>query len=1155
MSYKYTLRDVLLEESEKEFYSIKPDFDWERSENHKKAINKLFEDNTSIFEKIGSSPLYKGLSIAAAVVLILGALIAIRPVREAVASLFKRTPDTTETGPQTEPGGTDTVSGIITEPADTTGANVTEPADENGKPPAHLCVTCGDVTVYPDVYLMWTEKYDDKSGGWLSGDGFGTDDHVPLLHGNKISIGYEGYDGRASVSVRLDGNDELVSASVDEVNTFLGNADKGVYRFTVSYLLTGRLIDGKYEKTCFQYLFDVEVNNGQETVSFDDKSGSSPVYLSVKSGNNTIYPVSYPGFSEIYDDEEKVWQMCDPIGIGNAENVPLIRYTDSGIFIDYDDRFDGPLDVSGINVVYYINDEEYRITYDDINAFLSSADDGVYRFAVSFIINGRYIDNTYERSEWIYPFDVEVKKETEPVFEDWDKLDIQGRVERAVYEITHYGINYQRFRYLCGDEHEDRIYDDGDGYYLGYESQDNFTYGYFLDLYDTETDPMRKQLMFVYISSFLTGTWNDEEHAVPYTTHHYPRFDYFKAEYLPHFDASWNTEGDKWLHKYYYDALCKYARYMTEDEVKTKYAPSYKLLKKYGFNDYADSAKTFEQKAQRTVNEFVNMALSVKYGIAVSDPSSNVYFRFDEGADIGSVYDIDDAIYTALLKYYTKEELSRFDSAPAVYEQREGIKTIDKWKEYFTSLTTKSIADEFVKESKYFLTTSDGLVLTSDLYYFFNTNNLNTPYVSSVNVGSGTVFMYDVDGNKYYTVQFKEENGKVKIVGGTLVTEWLYRTLSPDECAIKDVIMDAEKLFRVIRYGIVSDFRSYSHDITYSIEYGNNKDLPDGLEEKLDLMSTYETSDGKKHYLSNRVIQFSYALYTYDNWIKYFSKILPEKLVREYIKETPYFLIVGESVYLLEGGLQSWYEIDYGTMKYLGEKDGITTVAAVLTGAYGPEVPQNGFEVTFELEKSENGYKIVGGTFIDVFMDGGANKSKAAHAAYELIRVSDTLLCADTSVICITEYIKNDEDDLPASFKDDKSRLTFPIYTATDLLDFDCYSNILDFWTSEKIKNSIMKETDVMKWVKFDYQLFPALMPSNSEYTIRPVFAETNSMTVYGLKDNMKNYKETDDTIEFSLDFILNYKNGTQKNATYTFLFDKADCRIIGGTFIEEHMK
>ena len=517
MSYKFTLRDVVLEASEREFFSTMPDYEWVSSEKHTAAIKKLFERKPSLFEKIGSSPLYKGITVAAAVVLILGALIAIRPVREAVASLFTGTPDTTSVGELTSPDETDEGSGLITEADTTTELNVTDPDDQNGAPPAHLCVTCGDVTVYPDVYLMWTEKYDDKSGGWLSGDGFGTDDHVPLLHGNKISIGYEGYDGRASVSVRLDGNDELASASVDEVNTFLGTADKGVYRFTVSYLLTGRLIDGIYEKTCFQYLFDVEVNNGQETVSFDDKSGSSPVYLSVKSGNYTIYPESYPGFSEIYDDEEEVWLMCDPVGIGNAENVPLIRYTDSDIFIDYDDRFNGPLDVSGINVVYYIKDEEYRIAFGDINAFLNSADDGVYRFAVSFIINGRYIDNTYERSEWIYPFDVEVKKETEPVFEDWDKLDIQGRVERAVYEITHYGLNYQRFRYLCGDEHADDVYDDG-GYYLGEEPADNFTFGYFLDLYDTETDHLRKKLMFVYISSFLVDTWNDGAHAVPWTS-------------------------------------------------------------------------------------------------------------------------------------------------------------------------------------------------------------------------------------------------------------------------------------------------------------------------------------------------------------------------------------------------------------------------------------------------------------------------------------------------------------------------------------------------------------------------------------------------------------------------------------------------------------
>ena len=367
---------------------------------------------------------------------------------------------------------------------------------------------------------------------------------------------------------------------------------------------------------------------------------------------------------------------------------------------------------------------------------------------------------------------------TEPVFDDWDDLSTQGRVERAMYEIIHYGINYQRFRYLCGDEHADDIHDDG-GYYLGEESDDNFTYGYFLDLYDTETDPMRKQLMFVYISSFLTDTWSDETRTVPYTTKYLPDFNNFEEYRLSFFDATYNEECDKWISEYYYDALCKYVRYMTEDEVKTKYAPSYKLLKKFGFNDYANSANTFEKKAERTVTEFIRMALSVKYGIEINDPSSKVYFRYnEEGRSL--TYEPGDKIYAALLNYYTKAELDGARDR-AVYEQRGGIKTIDNWREYFISLTTKSIADEFIKENKYFLTASDGSVLTVNMYHSLNINNLNIPYAENVDTAAGKVYMCDVDENRYYTVQFREEDGKVKIVGGTLVTEWLYRTLSAEK--------------------------------------------------------------------------------------------------------------------------------------------------------------------------------------------------------------------------------------------------------------------------------------------------------------------------------------------------------------------------------------
>lgn len=553
--------------------------------------------------------------------------------------------------------------------------------------------------------------------------------------------------------------------------------------------------------------------------------------------------------------------------------------------------------------------------------------------------------------------ETDIGKETDPVSEDWDGLDTEGRVERAMYEIINYGLNYQRFRYLCGDEHADDVHYDGD-YYLGDEPLDNFTYGYFLDLYDTETDPMRKQLMFVYISSFLTDTWNDDTRTVPYTTKYLPNFDNFKADNLPRFDASYNEECDKWIHEYYYSAFCKYAQNMTENEVKTKYAPSYKLIKKYGFNNFLDSSKSYEIKATRVISEFFNMALSVKYGIAVNDPTSNVYFRYSEEGR-SSTYEPGDAVYTALLKYYTKDELDRSDSAPAVYEQREGIKTINEWKEYFSSLTTKSIADDFVKENKYFFTTEDGRVLTCNSYYFFNTNNLNTPSIYG-NYESGKIYVNDVDESRYYTVVLSEEDGKLKITGGTLVTEWLKRTLSPEECAIRDTIMDVEKLYHVIQSGIVDDFKYYSFDIRYTIEYGNNKDLPAGLEEKLNETSVRETS-GKKHYVSDRVVQSSYGLDTYDHWIRYFSRILPEDLVKNYIKETSYFLVVDGSVYLLPNALQSWLEIDYGTMKITGEEGGIITVSAVINGTSAPDRV-----VTFELERADNGYgyRIVGGTYL-----------------------------------------------------------------------------------------------------------------------------------------------------------------------------------------------
>ena len=217
----------------------------------------------------------------------------------------------------------------------------------------------------------------------------------------------------------------------------------------------------------------------------------------------------------------------------------------------------------------------------------------------------------------------------------------------------------------------------------------------------------------------------------------------------------------------------------------------------------------------------------------------------------------------------------------------------------------------------------------------------------------------------------------------------------------------------------------------------------------------------------------------------------------------------------------------------------------MLTGIYTSSVSQNNFEVTFELVKTDDTsfrYRVTGGTFIDMFMDSKANISKAAHSAYKLIRASDLLLCADASVVYIEKYYKySGEADGSA-------------YVAYNYYGKEMFSDLLDFSTTEQIKNAVMKDTEVMKWVEDDQHIFyPVIYPDRAEFTIRPKFAETQDMTVHDLIKNMKNYKETDEKITFSLDFVLQYKNGKTKNVTYTFEIDKTDgCRVTGGTFVTD---
>lgn len=139
-----------------------------------------------------------------------------------------------------------------------------EPDMTNGKHPVYLTVKCENQTIYPDAYFLWTTEYRDEEGGWLEGDGAGAvwAENVPVIEfdgGAAIKIGYKTAGNGTSLSFRINKGEEYWNVSRDEINSFFKHAELGTYRITVTCSIKGRLIDGQYESTGWEYPFDVAV--------------------------------------------------------------------------------------------------------------------------------------------------------------------------------------------------------------------------------------------------------------------------------------------------------------------------------------------------------------------------------------------------------------------------------------------------------------------------------------------------------------------------------------------------------------------------------------------------------------------------------------------------------------------------------------------------------------------------------------------------------------------------------------------------------------------------------------------------------------------------------------------------------------------------------
>ena len=88
MSYKYTLKDVLLEAGVREYENTPKDMTWTPSDKHKAEMEALYDKKAPLFSRVDFSPVSKALAAVAAVAVVFVVVLAVKPLREPVFSML-----------------------------------------------------------------------------------------------------------------------------------------------------------------------------------------------------------------------------------------------------------------------------------------------------------------------------------------------------------------------------------------------------------------------------------------------------------------------------------------------------------------------------------------------------------------------------------------------------------------------------------------------------------------------------------------------------------------------------------------------------------------------------------------------------------------------------------------------------------------------------------------------------------------------------------------------------------------------------------------------------------------------------------------------------------------------------------------------------------
>lgn len=300
---------------------------------------------------------------------------------------------------------------------------------------------------------------------------------------------------------------------------------------------------------------------------------------------------------------------------------------------------------------------------------------------------------------------------------------------------------------------------------------------------------------------------------------------------------------------------------------------------------------------------------------------------------------------------------------------------------------------------------------------------------------------------------------------------------------------------------------------------------------------------------------------TADEWKQYYKKILPDDVVEGAIRNTGRFIIADGIVYTSSYGGESYYEIDILNVRKTGEKNGHAILATDVRIPLGMSYYTQ--QVTFEVVEENGEIRIVGGTFIDIFLKDGATDGKAALTVYELIRAQEILYDGNVNFTSFQGYenfikVINDKSELEEYIKfvskdepvPDVPDELYPLYVYVGWSSKTSWEWTLEKMLPEGYYDIMITNNKNVVPMKYSYLLISA----NVDKKTTPLIGSADKITVTDVYNSMKVMSRDGDKITVSLDFVRE-ENGKSKNVTYTFELEKTAglyLMLTGGTFDSE---